>query len=78
MRADEPEIVSAPPGARNPVVTGGHGYMGEDVAELVGDAVWVPVKSCFKIAPLGRGGVHGQFALQLRAPPAIGGRAGRD
>jgi hypothetical protein len=68
--------VSASSGAWNPVVTGGHGYIGEDVTELVRDAVWIPVKSCFKIAALGRGRVPGQLALQLRAPPEIGVRAG--
>jgi hypothetical protein len=49
------QSIVLPPGARNPVATGGQALTGEDVTYLARDAVWVAVQSRLKITPLGWG-----------------------
>jgi hypothetical protein len=56
-------VAVGPSYARNPVVTRGYGLAGEDVAQLAGDGIRVPVQGRFEIAPLGLGRVRGQLAL---------------
>lgn len=65
------------PDGREPRFLRRHGLAGEDGAQLVGDAIRIPVKSRFKIASVGQGGVSGQFTLQLSAPLAGRLTAGR-
>ncbi|HEY7145186.1 MAG TPA: IclR family transcriptional regulator, partial [Streptosporangiaceae bacterium] len=48
----------------------GQGLTGEDLAQLAGGAVRVPVQGRFEVAALGRGGVRGQLALQRAAAGA--------
>ena len=43
---------------------GGHGLTGEDVTQLVGNVVRVPVEGRLEVATLRRGAVRGEFALQ--------------
>jgi hypothetical protein len=56
-------LASVPSGDRNPLVTRSRSLTDEDVTYLVCNAVRVPVKSRFKIAPLRRGGECSQLAL---------------
>jgi hypothetical protein len=58
------------PDGREPCFLRGHRLTGQDGAQLVRDAVRVPVKGRFQIAPVGEAGVSSEFALQCGAPLA--------
>jgi DNA-binding NarL/FixJ family response regulator len=64
-----------PAHARDPVLTSGHGLPGEDLADLPGGIVRVPVEHRLQVMPLGIRRISGQLTFQFRALRA--GRAGK-